>query len=334
MQLGGRGAVDVPPGRQRARDRGAAVRRGRGRRLRSRSPASSAASRSLQGKGFASTPGTSRARPSRPSTTRCWPRSSATRRRARLPLASWPTPWPARGSTALSPTETSWSGCSGPRRSCGVRSTPLSWMPAAGRGRRASASLNHGSIGRGRGDRPGRAAQESNAPSSKASPSAGGTCQPAATGRVRPTGASSSGNAAATATGRWLRVVRSSREPRNHDRDAGARRRAATYDVRSPETRSTSTARPVTAGWPGTPLRRPDDAVASGSLLAPMPGTVVSVAVEKGDEVTAGQPVLVLEAMKMQHTVAAPLAASSHSRRTTRTTGGGRRRAGGRRGEE
>ena len=37
-----------------------------------------------------------------------------------------------------------------------------------------------------------------------------------------------------------------------------------------------------------------------------MPGTVVSVAVEEGDAVEAGQPVLVLEAMKMQHTVAAP----------------------------
>ncbi len=50
----------------------------------------------------------------------------------------------------------------------------------------------------------------------------------------------------------------------------------------------------------------PADAVASGSLLAPMPGTVVSVAVAEGDAVVAGQPVLVLEAMKMQHTVAAP----------------------------
>ena len=50
----------------------------------------------------------------------------------------------------------------------------------------------------------------------------------------------------------------------------------------------------------------PADAVASGSLLAPMPGTVVRVAVQKGDEVAAGDPVLVLEAMKMQHTVAAP----------------------------
>ena len=46
--------------------------------------------------------------------------------------------------------------------------------------------------------------------------------------------------------------------------------------------------------------------MASGSLLAPMPGTVVSVAVEAGQQVAAGQPVLVLEAMKMQHTVSAP----------------------------
>ncbi|WP_322920518.1 acetyl/propionyl/methylcrotonyl-CoA carboxylase subunit alpha [Nocardioides renjunii] len=50
----------------------------------------------------------------------------------------------------------------------------------------------------------------------------------------------------------------------------------------------------------------PADAVASGSLLAPMPGTVVTVAVEPGDAVAAGDVVLVLEAMKMQHTVTAP----------------------------
>jgi propionyl-CoA carboxylase alpha chain len=50
----------------------------------------------------------------------------------------------------------------------------------------------------------------------------------------------------------------------------------------------------------------PADAVATGSLLAPMPGTVVGVAVEHGQSVEAGQPVLVLEAMKMQHTVSAP----------------------------
>ena len=50
----------------------------------------------------------------------------------------------------------------------------------------------------------------------------------------------------------------------------------------------------------------PADAVASGSLLAPMPGTVVKVLVEAGATVAAGDAVLVLEAMKMQHTVSAP----------------------------
>ncbi|NYE36501.1 propionyl-CoA carboxylase alpha chain [Nocardioides cavernae] len=50
----------------------------------------------------------------------------------------------------------------------------------------------------------------------------------------------------------------------------------------------------------------PADTVASGSLLAPMPGTVVAVEVEPGAEVAAGDVVLVLEAMKMQHTVTAP----------------------------
>ena len=50
----------------------------------------------------------------------------------------------------------------------------------------------------------------------------------------------------------------------------------------------------------------PADVVASGSLLAPMPGTVVSVKVDAGAAVAAGDVVLVLEAMKMQHTVTAP----------------------------
>ncbi|QMW66181.1 biotin/lipoyl-binding protein [Mumia sp. ZJ1417] len=50
----------------------------------------------------------------------------------------------------------------------------------------------------------------------------------------------------------------------------------------------------------------PADQVAEGSLLAPMPGSVVSVAVEQGQPVAKGDVVLVLEAMKMQHTITAP----------------------------
>ncbi|HXH79073.1 acetyl/propionyl/methylcrotonyl-CoA carboxylase subunit alpha [Nocardioides sp.] len=52
----------------------------------------------------------------------------------------------------------------------------------------------------------------------------------------------------------------------------------------------------------------PADAIASGSLIAPMPGTVVTVAVTEGDDIEAGAVVLVLEAMKMQHTITAPTA--------------------------
>jgi propionyl-CoA carboxylase alpha chain len=50
----------------------------------------------------------------------------------------------------------------------------------------------------------------------------------------------------------------------------------------------------------------PATQVAAGSLLAPMPGTVVRVAVEQGATVTEGQPLLWLEAMKMQHQINAP----------------------------
>ncbi|GJF15943.1 acetyl/propionyl-CoA carboxylase subunit alpha [Mycolicibacterium cyprinidarum] len=50
----------------------------------------------------------------------------------------------------------------------------------------------------------------------------------------------------------------------------------------------------------------PDDAVAHGSLLAPMPGSVLRVGATVGDAVTAGQPLIWLEAMKMEHTITAP----------------------------
>jgi propionyl-CoA carboxylase alpha chain len=52
----------------------------------------------------------------------------------------------------------------------------------------------------------------------------------------------------------------------------------------------------------------PEKLAPAGSLLAPMPGLVRRVLVEVGAAVTAGQPLLVLEAMKMEQTVAAPAA--------------------------
>jgi acetyl/propionyl-CoA carboxylase alpha subunit len=55
------------------------------------------------------------------------------------------------------------------------------------------------------------------------------------------------------------------------------------------------------AGFPS-----PGNADPPGSLVAPMPGSVQRVLVEIGQEIAVGTPVLVLEAMKMEHTLAAP----------------------------
>ena len=55
------------------------------------------------------------------------------------------------------------------------------------------------------------------------------------------------------------------------------------------------------------PLAHAGEAAAEGGrLTAPMPGKVVSFAVKAGDKVKAGQPLAVMEAMKMEHTIAAP----------------------------
>ena len=43
-------------------------------------------------------------------------------------------------------------------------------------------------------------------------------------------------------------------------------------------------------------------------ILAPMPGTIVSVAVEQGSQVAYGQELCVLEAMKMKNVIRAPRA--------------------------
>jgi propionyl-CoA carboxylase alpha chain len=52
----------------------------------------------------------------------------------------------------------------------------------------------------------------------------------------------------------------------------------------------------------------PASLAVAGSLLAPMPGTVVRLAVAVGDQVAAGQALLWLEAMKMEHVISAPAA--------------------------
>ena len=53
-------------------------------------------------------------------------------------------------------------------------------------------------------------------------------------------------------------------------------------------------------------LAHAGEGVAAGRLSAPMPGKMVAFLVKPGDAVKAGQPLAVMEAMKMEHTIAAP----------------------------
>jgi acetyl-CoA/propionyl-CoA carboxylase biotin carboxyl carrier protein len=64
------------------------------------------------------------------------------------------------------------------------------------------------------------------------------------------------------------------------------------------------------AAWAMTEAPRVGKAGAAaahtGEVVSPMPGTVVAVRVSNGDDVVTGQPLLVVEAMKMEHTLSAP----------------------------
>ena len=46
--------------------------------------------------------------------------------------------------------------------------------------------------------------------------------------------------------------------------------------------------------------------IQAGSLIAPMPTTVITVSTMPGDSVAAGQRLIMLEAMRLQHAVLAP----------------------------
>ncbi len=62
--------------------------------------------------------------------------------------------------------------------------------------------------------------------------------------------------------------------------------------------------------WPVGPCRADhaggSHGLADGSVMAPMPGNVITVSVAEGDRVLRGQPLLVIEAMKMEQTLSAP----------------------------
>lgn len=55
-----------------------------------------------------------------------------------------------------------------------------------------------------------------------------------------------------------------------------------------------------------TPVKQEAKSNGAGNIKAAMPGTILEVKVAVGDTVTTGQPLLVLEAMKMENDVMAP----------------------------
>ena len=70
---------------------------------------------------------------------------------------------------------------------------------------------------------------------------------------------------------------------------------------------------PVAAAAAPAPVAAPAPAAApvaagAGSIESPMPGKVLKVLVSQGAPVTAGQLVLILEAMKMENEIYAPVA--------------------------
>ena len=81
------------------------------------------------------------------------------------------------------------------------------------------------------------------------------------------------------------------------------------YDVQVEELGATSAPAPVAAPAPKAAPAPAAPAGQAGSIEvnAPMPGTIVSVAVTAGQAVKKGDTLVVIEAMKMENEIAAPL---------------------------
>ena len=58
---------------------------------------------------------------------------------------------------------------------------------------------------------------------------------------------------------------------------------------------------------PHVSLRSSAAASAGGDITSPMPGAVIAVQVAEGAEVSAGDVVVIVEAMKMEHSLTAPI---------------------------
>jgi len=54
------------------------------------------------------------------------------------------------------------------------------------------------------------------------------------------------------------------------------------------------------------PKSKKKSLVGNGAITAPMPGQILKILVNNGEEVTEGQALFIVEAMKMEHTLKAP----------------------------
>ncbi len=83
----------------------------------------------------------------------------------------------------------------------------------------------------------------------------------------------------------------------------------APLPVQAPQAAPSSPPPPSPKPQPQEPAKPSvtEAAATDGSLVAPMPGTVLSVSVNVGDKVSKGQTLLVLEAMKMENEIMAPI---------------------------
>ena len=87
-----------------------------------------------------------------------------------------------------------------------------------------------------------------------------------------------------------------------------------TYQVELPNISTTGATGPAPAAPEAVSpapraLARPAVPTAGGDgvVRSPMPGRIISVSVSVGDTVTKGQPVVVLESMKMENTITSPV---------------------------
>ena len=119
---------------------------------------------------------------------------------------------------------------------------------------------------------------------------------------------------AAAGGGRAGREAEAGSTPRPGNEAPGAGRAYRSYEVAADGQHVYVNGRaiPVTVDDPRAPRarrgRRLDPASGSGRVAAPMPGRIVKILVAAGDVVTAGQPLLVMEAMKMENEIRAPKA--------------------------